>query len=156
MRCDTQSSREFNYQLFSLTFHWVFIQWLQSELDSYYRVNNTAKCKDRNKILLNAGVPAHMFQFPEDYGAEELELLQGMEELRGGESAAGQYYMGASIMGMVLVCGSQLSFSSYLNVDSDHLQHLNNLVDQVDGSARIDAEEEEALVLWMKSALRTS
>ncbi|KAJ7644524.1 hypothetical protein FB45DRAFT_691567, partial [Roridomyces roridus] len=170
----------------ALTFRWVFIPWLQSELDSYcHRVNNTAKCHDRNKILPN-GVPAHMFQFPEDYaaldfkvgfffaltlfetctyapqdhdvfqlvpadfnliitqiytdagqptvdrqsywdvyltllrrleihllggpvdieaqwgftmqdkvnGANELELLQGLEELRGGESAAGQYYMG--------------------------------------------------------------
>ncbi|KAJ7651138.1 hypothetical protein FB45DRAFT_859751 [Roridomyces roridus] len=31
------------------------------------------------------------------------ELLQGLEELRGGELAGGQYYMGVSIMGMALV-----------------------------------------------------
>ncbi|KAJ7612540.1 hypothetical protein FB45DRAFT_874766 [Roridomyces roridus] len=39
-----------------LTFRWVFIQWLQSELDSYYRVNNTAKCKDRNKMQMNGNL----------------------------------------------------------------------------------------------------
>lgn len=42
----------------SLVFRWVFIPWLQTELDAYReRVNNTAH-----------GVPNHMYEAPEDYG----------------------------------------------------------------------------------------
>ena len=34
-----------------MVFRWVFIPWLQYELDKYRdRVNNTAKCRDRFKV----------------------------------------------------------------------------------------------------------
>lgn len=34
-----------------MVFRWVFIPWLQQELDAYReRVNNTAKRRDRNKV----------------------------------------------------------------------------------------------------------
>jgi hypothetical protein len=37
--------------LFSMLFRWIFIPWLQGELDAYRdRVNNTAKRRDRNKV----------------------------------------------------------------------------------------------------------
>ncbi|CAK5264132.1 unnamed protein product [Mycena citricolor] len=51
----------------SLIFRWVFIPWLQAELEAYQkRVNMTAKRRDRNKILPH-GVPQHMLEFPEEY-----------------------------------------------------------------------------------------
>jgi hypothetical protein len=34
-----------------MLFRWIFIPWLQAELDAYRdRVNNTAKRRDRNKV----------------------------------------------------------------------------------------------------------
>ncbi|CAK5274358.1 unnamed protein product [Mycena citricolor] len=58
----------------ALVFRWVFIPWLQAELDNYRnRVNNTAKRHDRNKILPN-GVPSHMFEFPEDYAILDFKI----------------------------------------------------------------------------------
>ncbi|KAJ6461455.1 hypothetical protein C8R45DRAFT_1056028 [Mycena sanguinolenta] len=53
----------------ALVFRYVFIPWLQSELDAYrQRVNNTAKRADRNKVLPH-GVPNDMYDHPQDYGA---------------------------------------------------------------------------------------
>ncbi|KAJ7857101.1 hypothetical protein B0H14DRAFT_3135890 [Mycena olivaceomarginata] len=57
-----------------LIFRWVFIPWLQKELDLYRdRVNNTAKRADRNKVLPH-GVPNHMYEAPEDYGALDFKI----------------------------------------------------------------------------------
>lgn len=51
-----------------LVFRWVFIPWLQHELDAYRnRINNSKKRADRNKILPH-GVPNHMMERPHDYG----------------------------------------------------------------------------------------
>ncbi|KAF8141019.1 hypothetical protein K438DRAFT_1636426, partial [Mycena galopus ATCC 62051] len=45
------------------------IPWLQRELDAFReRVNNTAKGADRNKVLPH-GVPNHIVEAPEEYGA---------------------------------------------------------------------------------------
>ncbi|KAJ7061128.1 hypothetical protein C8F01DRAFT_1083345 [Mycena amicta] len=53
----------------SLVFRFVFIPWLQAELDVYVeRLNNSKKRADRNKILPH-GVPNNIFEHPEDYGA---------------------------------------------------------------------------------------
>ncbi|KAF9495951.1 hypothetical protein BDN71DRAFT_1482434 [Pleurotus eryngii] len=52
-----------------LTFRWVFIPWLQDKLDAYRsHINSSRKRRDRNKILPH-GVPDHMEEFPELYGA---------------------------------------------------------------------------------------
>ncbi|KAG1843638.1 hypothetical protein C8R48DRAFT_618652, partial [Suillus tomentosus] len=52
-----------------MVFQWVFIPWLQCELDRYQdRVNNTAKRHDRNKVLPH-GVPNLIYESPEDFGA---------------------------------------------------------------------------------------
>ncbi|KAG2136091.1 uncharacterized protein EDB93DRAFT_1091852, partial [Suillus bovinus] len=52
-----------------MVFRWVFIPWLQCELDRYQdRVNNTAKRHDRNKILPH-GVPNLIYDSPKDFGA---------------------------------------------------------------------------------------
>jgi hypothetical protein len=41
---------KYNFVHLSMVFRWVFIPWLQRELDGYRdRVNNTAKRRDRNK-----------------------------------------------------------------------------------------------------------
>ncbi|KAJ7177077.1 hypothetical protein C8R46DRAFT_1246406 [Mycena filopes] len=58
----------------ALVFRWVFIPWLQQELDAYrYRVNNTAKRADRNKILPH-GVPTEMWEHPEDFGVLDFKI----------------------------------------------------------------------------------
>ncbi|KIK74604.1 hypothetical protein PAXRUDRAFT_95637, partial [Paxillus rubicundulus Ve08.2h10] len=58
-----------NNTLQVMVFHWVFMPWLQQELDAYRdRVNNTAKCHDRNKILPH-GVPNLIYHSAEDFGA---------------------------------------------------------------------------------------
>ncbi|KAJ7721439.1 hypothetical protein DFH07DRAFT_872169 [Mycena maculata] len=55
-------------------FHWVFIPWLQKELDSYReRVNNTAKCADRNKVLPH-GVLNDMDEHPGDFGVLDFKV----------------------------------------------------------------------------------
>ncbi len=62
----------------SLVFRWVFIPWLQKELDAYRkRVNNTAKRADRNKVLPH-GVPSHMYEAPEDYGVLDFKVQSGL------------------------------------------------------------------------------
>lgn len=51
-----------------MIFRWVFIPWLQRELDAYQdRVNNTRKRRDRNKILPH-GAPDIIYQSPENFG----------------------------------------------------------------------------------------
>ncbi|KAJ7790095.1 hypothetical protein B0H14DRAFT_3571076 [Mycena olivaceomarginata] len=57
-----------------LIFRWVFLPWLQKELDLYRdRVNNTAKRADHNKVLPH-GVPNHMYEAPEDYGVLDFKI----------------------------------------------------------------------------------
>lgn len=52
-----------------LVFLWLFIPWLQQELDAYVdRVNHTAKRRDRNKVLPH-GVPELIHGSPADFGA---------------------------------------------------------------------------------------
>ncbi|KAG9311682.1 hypothetical protein JVU11DRAFT_7919 [Chiua virens] len=57
-----------------MIFRWLFIPWLQAELDRYqYRVNNTLKRRNRNKILPH-GVPELIFQNPTNYGALDFKV----------------------------------------------------------------------------------
>ncbi|KAG1719695.1 hypothetical protein EDB19DRAFT_1836499 [Suillus lakei] len=52
-----------------LVFRWVFILWLQQELNAYRdHINNSAKRRDRNKILPH-GVPNLIYEAAEDFGA---------------------------------------------------------------------------------------
>ncbi|KAJ7650764.1 hypothetical protein FB45DRAFT_820169 [Roridomyces roridus] len=58
----------------SLVFRFVFIPWLQAELDAYMdRLNDTQKRADRNKILPH-GVPSDVFENPEEYGALDFKV----------------------------------------------------------------------------------
>ncbi|KAG1717935.1 hypothetical protein EDB19DRAFT_1899669 [Suillus lakei] len=60
--------------LHMMVFRWVFIPWLQQELNAYRdRVNNTAKRRDRNKILPH-GVPNLIYDSPEDFGALDFKV----------------------------------------------------------------------------------
>ncbi|KAG1786291.1 hypothetical protein EV424DRAFT_1523978 [Suillus variegatus] len=57
-----------------MIFRWVFIPWLQRELDSYQdRINHTAKRRDRNKVLPH-GVPELIYRSPEDFGALDFKI----------------------------------------------------------------------------------
>jgi hypothetical protein len=58
----------------SLIFRWVFIPFLQRELDNYRRrINFTAKRADRNKILPH-GVPADIHSNPHEYGCLDFKV----------------------------------------------------------------------------------
>ncbi|KAG1822254.1 hypothetical protein EV424DRAFT_1346626 [Suillus variegatus] len=57
-----------------MVFRWVFIPWLQQELDAYQEhVNNTAKQRDCNKILPH-GVPNLIYHSAEDFGALDFKI----------------------------------------------------------------------------------
>ncbi|KAG1831396.1 hypothetical protein EV424DRAFT_1470126 [Suillus variegatus] len=63
-----------NNTLQMIVFQWVFIPWLQQELDAYQdQVNNTRKRRDRNKILPH-GVPNIVYQSPEDFSALDFKV----------------------------------------------------------------------------------
>ncbi|KAI6017262.1 hypothetical protein BKA83DRAFT_4497071 [Pisolithus microcarpus] len=52
---------------FSMIFRWIFIPWLQAELDAYRdRVNHT---------VLPHGIPELIFSSPQDYGALDLKFM---------------------------------------------------------------------------------
>ncbi|KAG1778331.1 hypothetical protein EV702DRAFT_1220104 [Suillus placidus] len=70
-----------NNTLQMMVFRWVFIPWLQRELDAYQdRVNNTRKRRDRNKILPH-GVPNLVYQSPENFGALNFKITVECEAL---------------------------------------------------------------------------
>ncbi|KAG1906489.1 uncharacterized protein F5891DRAFT_1181900 [Suillus fuscotomentosus] len=59
----------------SLIFQWVFIPWLQRELDGYKdHVNNSAKRHDCNKVLPH-GVPNLIYESPEDFWALDFKII---------------------------------------------------------------------------------
>ncbi|KAG1896154.1 uncharacterized protein F5891DRAFT_1130377 [Suillus fuscotomentosus] len=63
-----------NNTLQVMVFRWVFIPWLQQELDAYQdRINNTAKQHDHNKILPH-GVPNLIYHSAEDFGALDFKI----------------------------------------------------------------------------------
>ncbi|KAG6370288.1 hypothetical protein JVT61DRAFT_12239 [Boletus reticuloceps] len=58
----------------TMVFRWLFIPWLQQELDSYQqRVNNTRKRRDKKKILPH-GVPELIHRCAEDYAALDFKI----------------------------------------------------------------------------------
>ncbi|KAF8169351.1 hypothetical protein BJ912DRAFT_1025640 [Pholiota molesta] len=58
-----------------LVFRWLFIPWLQVELDAYVeRINNTKKRADRNKVLPH-GVPNDIANSPERYGCLDFKVI---------------------------------------------------------------------------------
>ncbi|KAG1908077.1 uncharacterized protein F5891DRAFT_974653 [Suillus fuscotomentosus] len=57
-----------------MVFQWVFIPWLQRELDSYQDwINHTAKRCDRNKVLPH-GIPELIYRSTEDFGALDFKI----------------------------------------------------------------------------------
>ncbi|KAG2134218.1 hypothetical protein BD769DRAFT_1385810 [Suillus cothurnatus] len=66
---------DFDNTLQRLIFRWVFIPWLQRELDGYKdRINNTAKRRDRNKVLPH-GVPNLIYNSVHDFGALDFKIV---------------------------------------------------------------------------------
>ncbi|KAG6848989.1 hypothetical protein H0H93_012194 [Arthromyces matolae] len=75
----------------ALLFRWIFIPWMQKELDAYReRVNNSKKRADRNKILPH-GVPNDIFERPEHYGCLDFKISIEVEAL---DYLASQVYTG--------------------------------------------------------------
>ncbi|KAG0695167.1 hypothetical protein DFH29DRAFT_831334 [Suillus ampliporus] len=57
-----------------MIFCWIFIPWLQTELNEYKdHVNNTAKRRDHNKVLPH-GIPELIYNSPEDFGALDFKI----------------------------------------------------------------------------------
>ncbi|KIK32290.1 hypothetical protein CY34DRAFT_27241 [Suillus luteus UH-Slu-Lm8-n1] len=69
----------------NMVFRWVFIPWLQCELDAYHnRVNNTAKQHNRNKMLPH-GVPSHIYDSPQDFNTLDFKVIidhDGVDQVR--------------------------------------------------------------------------
>ncbi|KAG2142390.1 hypothetical protein DEU56DRAFT_754729 [Suillus clintonianus] len=64
-----------------MIFRWIFIPWLQCELDRYQdRVNNTLKRPDRNKVLPH-GVPNLIYESPEDFGALDFKVTVKQDDI---------------------------------------------------------------------------
>lgn len=60
--------------LYRMVFRWVFIPWLQRELDAFRnRLNNTIKRADRNKVLPH-GVPNEMYESPGEFGVLDFKV----------------------------------------------------------------------------------
>ncbi|KAI6152555.1 hypothetical protein BKA82DRAFT_4338062 [Pisolithus tinctorius] len=58
-----------------MVFRWLFIPWLQRELDQYRdRVNNSRKRRDKNKVLPH-GIPELIHTCAEDYGALDFKVM---------------------------------------------------------------------------------
>ncbi|KAF8550995.1 hypothetical protein OG21DRAFT_1487325 [Imleria badia] len=64
-----------------MLFRWVFIPWLQRELDNYKdRVNHSRKRRDRNKVLPQ-GVPELIHESPEEFGVLDFKVAVDLEAI---------------------------------------------------------------------------
>ncbi|KAI5981278.1 hypothetical protein EDD15DRAFT_2379814 [Pisolithus albus] len=64
-----------NNTLQCMIFHWVFIPWLQAELDNYQdRINHSQKRCDKKKVLPH-GIPDLIYHCAEDYGALDFKVM---------------------------------------------------------------------------------
>ncbi|KAL4068890.1 hypothetical protein V8B97DRAFT_1970516 [Scleroderma yunnanense] len=58
-----------------MVFHWVFIPWLQVELNNYQdHINNSHKCHNRKKVLPH-GIPELIYTCAQDYGALDFKVM---------------------------------------------------------------------------------
>ncbi|KAI6010570.1 hypothetical protein BKA83DRAFT_16275 [Pisolithus microcarpus] len=58
-----------------MIFRWVFIPWLQAELDNYRdRINHSRKRRDKKKVLPH-GIPDLIYHCAEDYGALDFKVM---------------------------------------------------------------------------------
>lgn len=76
LTCKSYSSTKISIlmKFLRLVFRWLFIPFLQSELDAWVdRVNNTKKRADRNKILPH-GVPNDIYGDPERFGCLDFKV----------------------------------------------------------------------------------
>ncbi|KAF8424001.1 hypothetical protein L210DRAFT_3422234 [Boletus edulis BED1] len=69
-----------------MIFRWLFIPWLQKELDSYqHRINNSRKRSDKKKVrntyVLPHGIPELIHRCAEDYGALDFKVTVSQEAL---------------------------------------------------------------------------
>ena len=63
-------------------FRWLFIPWLQVEINAYVnRINNTRKRADHNKVLPH-GSPNDIFTSPERYGCLDFKVSMMKDNLQ--------------------------------------------------------------------------
>ncbi|KIM38531.1 hypothetical protein M413DRAFT_20009 [Hebeloma cylindrosporum] len=78
----TNNWYDVNNPLHVLVFRWIFIPWIQLELDGYVSmVNNSRKRADRNKILPH-GVPNDIDESPERFGALDFKITVEPEAIQ--------------------------------------------------------------------------
>ncbi|KAI6021964.1 hypothetical protein EDC04DRAFT_2901055 [Pisolithus marmoratus] len=109
-----------NNTLQLMIFRWIFIPWLQAELNAYQdHVNHTAKWCNCNKVLPHS-VLELIFSSPQDYGALDLKFMVDRAALKHrttqlpfNDMDDSYYYMGG--------------VSGGLSLDEIHAHHLNKL-----------------------------
>ncbi|KAH6908070.1 hypothetical protein BKA70DRAFT_1372102 [Coprinopsis sp. MPI-PUGE-AT-0042] len=63
-------------------FRWIFIPWLQAELDNYrFKVNHTRRRRDPRKVVPH-GRAEDIYRFPEAYGARDFKVAVSEEVIR--------------------------------------------------------------------------
>ncbi|KAK0457078.1 uncharacterized protein EV420DRAFT_1480952 [Desarmillaria tabescens] len=59
----------------ALVFHYIFIPWLQHELDKYVLKNNTTKKRHNRKVARPNGIPLLIEQAPEQFDAQDYKSI---------------------------------------------------------------------------------
>ncbi|KIK37536.1 hypothetical protein CY34DRAFT_15632 [Suillus luteus UH-Slu-Lm8-n1] len=147
--------------LHMMVFRWVFIPWLQQELNAYRdRVNNTAKRRDRNKILPR-GVPNLIYDSPEDFGALDFKVSIDRE----GIDCVCNVYINASdpVFDLVLPMKAPLEpdgtyymggVRGGLGLGDSHVNNLNALAERDEPDVPLDDSSAgvEPLIVWQFSS----
>ncbi len=63
-------------------FRYVFLPWLQAELDVYVSENNNTKKRHNRKIARPNGVPLLIEQAPEHFGTQDFKVRAQKSEMK--------------------------------------------------------------------------
>ncbi|KAG2127151.1 uncharacterized protein EDB93DRAFT_1109486, partial [Suillus bovinus] len=133
-----QSKKNVMPEIAWMVFHWIFIPWLQQELDAYQDcVHNTAKQHDCNKISRSK---LNIQLLDDDEDDEILYHFNDYQDLPSHKEPNGTYYMGG-------VGGG-------LGLDTEHLHQLDSLTDNDEPNITLGIDEDlvgldhAGLVVW--------
>ncbi|KZT52387.1 hypothetical protein CALCODRAFT_531300, partial [Calocera cornea HHB12733] len=71
----TQGWYDVNVVIDKYVFRWLAVPFMQAELDDYVRIHNTTRPRaDKNKLLPH-GVPEHILEHPQRFGARDYRVL---------------------------------------------------------------------------------
>ncbi|KZT61423.1 hypothetical protein CALCODRAFT_420857, partial [Calocera cornea HHB12733] len=77
----TQGWYDINILLDKYVFRWLAVPFIQAELDHYVHMHNTTRPRaDKNKLLPN-GVPEHILEHPQRFGARDYRVLVGQNDI---------------------------------------------------------------------------